>query len=29
MRELTSRQREVLGFMRSFQTKHGVPPTVR
>src|SRR5258705_2732327 len=29
MREMTSRQREVLGFMRSFQTKHGVPPTVR
>src|SRR6184192_1616348 len=29
MRELTSRQREVLGFMRSFQSKHGVPPTVR
>jgi repressor LexA len=29
MRELTSRQREVLGFMRSFQAKHGVPPTVR
>jgi repressor LexA len=29
MRELTSRQREVLSFMRSFQTKHGLPPTVR
>jgi repressor LexA len=29
MRELTSRQREVLGFMRSFQAKHGLPPTVR
>src|SRR5438094_9209633 len=29
MRELTSRQREVLSFMRSFQSKHGVPPTVR
>src|SRR5256885_2358509 len=29
MRELTNRQREVLGFMRSFQTKYGVPPTVR
>src|SRR5438552_1397124 len=29
MRQLTSRQREVLGFMRSFQAKHGVPPTVR
>src|SRR5256885_2442938 len=29
MRELTSRQREVLGFMRSFQARQGVPPTVR
>ena len=29
MRELTGRQREVLSFMRSFQAKHGVPPTVR
>lgn len=29
MRELTSRQREVLGFMRSFQAQYGVPPTVR
>jgi repressor LexA len=29
MRELTSRQQEVLGFMRGFQAKHGVPPTVR
>ena len=29
MRELTSRQREVLSFMRGFQSKHGVPPTVR
>ena len=29
MRELTNRQREVLGFMRSFQAKYGVPPTVR
>ena len=29
MRELTSRQREVLSFMRSFQVKHGLPPTVR
>src|SRR5882672_6530842 len=29
MRELTSRQREVLSFVRSFQAKHGVPPTVR
>src|SRR2546428_12307231 len=29
MRELTSRQREVLDFMRGFQARHGVPPTVR
>jgi len=29
MRELTDRQQEVLGFMRGFQAKHGVPPTVR
>jgi len=29
MRELTSRQQEVLNFMRGFQAKHGVPPTVR
>src|SRR5436309_12337466 len=29
MRELTNRQREVLGFIRSFQVKYGVPPTVR
>jgi len=29
MRELTSRQQEVLSFMRSFQARHGVPPTVR
>ena len=29
MRELTSRQREVLAFIRSFTTRHGVPPTVR
>src|SRR2546426_12252103 len=29
MRELTSRQQEVLGFMRGFQARHGVPPTVR
>src|SRR3989454_12463076 len=29
MRELTGKQREVLGFMRSFVAKHGVPPTVR
>ncbi|MGH7324032.1 MAG: transcriptional repressor LexA [Candidatus Rokuibacteriota bacterium] len=29
MRELTGRQREVLGFIRIFSTRHGVPPTVR
>jgi repressor LexA len=29
MRELTGRQRDVLDFMRSFTTRHGVPPTVR
>lgn len=29
MRELTTKQQEVLGFMRSFQARHGVPPTVR
>jgi repressor LexA len=29
MRELTSRQREVLDFIRSFTARHGVPPTVR
>lgn len=29
MRELTGKQREVLGFMRSFQARHGAPPTVR
>ena len=29
MRELTDRQREVLGFIRTFTTRHGVPPTVR
>lgn len=29
MRELTSRQRDVLGFIRAFTTRHGVPPTVR
>ena len=29
MRELTARQREVLGFIRTFTTRHGVPPTVR
>jgi len=26
---MTQRQREVLGFMRSFTEKHGAPPTVR
>ncbi len=29
MRELTGKQREVLGFMRNFHARHGVPPTVR
>lgn len=29
MRELTSRQQEVLAFIRSFVARHGVPPTVR
>jgi repressor LexA len=29
MRELTSRQRDVLGFIRAFTARHGVPPTVR
>jgi repressor LexA len=29
MRELTGKQREVLGFIRGFIVKHGVPPTVR
>ena len=29
MRELTDRQREVLGFIRTFMARHGVPPTVR
>jgi repressor LexA len=29
MRELTSKQREVLAFIRTFVGKHGVPPTVR
>ena len=29
MRELTARQQEVLAFIRSFTTRHGVPPTVR
>ena len=29
MRELTEKQREVLGFIRGFVAKHGLPPTVR
>lgn len=29
MRELTSRQQEVLAFIRLFTARHGVPPTVR
>jgi len=29
MRELTSRQRDVLNFIRSFSARQGVPPTVR
>src|SRR5215468_3983739 len=29
MREMTQRQREVLGFIRTFTEKHGAPPTVR
>ncbi|MBI1735046.1 MAG: repressor LexA [Candidatus Rokubacteria bacterium] len=29
MRELTSRQQDVLGFIRTFTARHGVPPTVR
>jgi repressor LexA len=29
MRELTNRQRDVLNFIRTFSTRHGVPPTVR
>ncbi|MBI4638114.1 MAG: transcriptional repressor LexA [Candidatus Rokubacteria bacterium] len=29
MRELTSRQQDVLNFIRSFSARHGVPPTVR
>ena len=29
MRELTARQHEVLGFIRSFLARHGLPPTVR
>jgi repressor LexA len=29
MRELTSRQQEILSFIRSFTATHGLPPTVR
>jgi repressor LexA len=29
LKEMTQRQREVLGFMRGFTDKHGAPPTVR
>ena len=29
MRELTTKQQDVLGFMKSFQARHGAPPTVR
>ena len=29
MKEMTQRQREVLGFMRGFTDRHGAPPTVR
>jgi repressor LexA len=29
MRELTSRQQDVLAFIRKFTARHGVPPTVR
>lgn len=29
MRELTTRQQEVLAFIRSFVARHGLPPTVR
>ena len=29
MRELTDKQREVLGFIRAFTARHTVPPTVR
>jgi repressor LexA len=29
MRELTARQRDVLNFIRSFTSRHGLPPTVR
>jgi repressor LexA len=29
VKELTARQREVLGFIRTFTERHGAPPTVR
>src|SRR5262245_13711299 len=29
MRELTSRQRDILNFIKIFSLRHGVPPTVR
>jgi repressor LexA len=29
LRELTNRQRDVLGFIQTFSARHGVPPTVR
>jgi repressor LexA len=29
MKEMTERQRDVLEFIKSFSSKHGVPPTVR
>ena len=29
MRELTARQREILGFIKTFTQRHSVPPTVR
>ena len=29
MRELTSRQRDILNFIKTFSVRHGVPPTVR
>jgi repressor LexA len=29
MKDLTARQREVLGFIRTFTERHGAPPTVR
>jgi repressor LexA len=29
MRELTDRQRDILGFIREFSDRHAVPPTVR